>query len=919
MVLFGIIAYPVRAALSAVGAYILYSMLVLLCLWWIVAATPLRKYFLASARSSREEKKEGSGKKAVAFSDLPDPARTAPVPEQAAGYPQQPAPQYAQPQYEQPYAQPYGYAPAAPAYPAPEAPAPAQPSDPRDILFRNDPAGNYRDNLIFNRDSRFNTQPRRSTVGPVPSAASAGRDRPSAPAQPAAQSAPVQPAAQSAPVQPEVRYTERYASDAAAGRPSMPRGVTQVRPAPEAEEDLNYPQSPAYRAPSEPAKVSDFYAHDVPVSPFTSQPSVYDEPYEMPEEPEEPVRPTYTRPAPVEEPEEPVRPTYTRPAPAEPEEPVRPTYTRPAPAEPEEPVRPTYTRPAPVEEPEEPVRPTYTRPVEEMPEEPISREPFAGSSRFEGRSAEGLFDDEPEETEELPEESVRGAARVQPEPAEPSAPPAPVRHIYKPYVHPDINALRTWDNVAKISPEEIEQNSAIIVDTLAGFRVDAEIIGVKSGATVTRYDVDIPRNIAVSQVIKRDAEIAMRLHTRDGVNIYSNSEAGAISIEVPNSVRATVGLKTVMEADEYVHSKAGTLMFAVGQDVSGRNVVGDIVKMTHILVAGSTNSGKSICLDAMIVSLICKYSPEELRLILIDPKKTEFIVFDGLPHLMINEIISDAQKAVSAFNWAIKEMERRYTLFEKKTRGGTNVRDIDGYNKAIGEDEEKLPKIVIIVDELADLMSVAKKDIEERIQRLTQKARAAGIHMVLATQRPSVDVITGVIKGNLPTRMALRVISDVDSRTILDESGAQKLLGKGDMLLRTGGMFNSLRVQGAFVGEDEMQTIVEDVKAHNEAYFDSSVADYINKAEGETEGGVAEDAEGSVDPQYIKALGIVVNLGQASISLIQRKCSVGYNHAGKIIEWMELMGYISPFDGKAKARSVLLSKEDFEAKYGDLN
>ena len=224
-----------------------------------------------------------------------------------------------------------------------------------------------------------------------------------------------------------------------------------------------------------------------------------------------------------------------------------------------------------------------------------------------------------------------------------------------------------------------------------------------------------------------------------------------------------------------------------------------------------------------------------------------------------------------------------------------------------------------MVEELADVMAVAKKDTVERIQRLTQKARAAGIHLVLATQRPSVDVITGVIKGNLPTRIALRVVSDVDSRTILDESGAQKLLGKGDMLYRTGGMFTCRRVQGAFVSDREMQEIVEDVKANNEAYFDSAVADFINNTQADAEESDVSADSSSVDPQYIKALGIVVNLGQASISLIQRKCSVGYNHAGKIIEWMEDMGYITPFDGKAKARGVLLSKEDFIAKYGDLN
>ena len=344
--------------------------------------------------------------------------------------------------------------------------------------------------------------------------------------------------------------------------------------------------------------------------------------------------------------------------------------------------------------------------------------------------------------------------------------------------------------------------------------------------------------------------------------------------------------------------------------------------MTHILVAGTTNAGKSVCLNAMLISLICKYSPEDLRLILVDPKRTEFVVFDGLPHLMINEIIGDAQKAIMALNWSIKEMERRYALFEQKTRSGTAVRNVDEYNANRNEDEEKLAKIVFVVDELADLMSVAKKDIEERIQRLTQKARAAGIHLVLATQRPSVDVITGVIKGNLPTRMALRVIQEVDSRTIIDETGAQKLLGNGDMLYRTEGMFNCMRVQGAFLSDKEVEQIVANVKQNNESYYDSEVADYINNpgqvagaaADGDDDGGSEEVSE-----QYIKALGMVVKIGTASISLIQRKCAVGYNHAGRILEWMEVMGYVTPFDGKAKARTVLLTKEEYESKYGSLD
>ena len=344
--------------------------------------------------------------------------------------------------------------------------------------------------------------------------------------------------------------------------------------------------------------------------------------------------------------------------------------------------------------------------------------------------------------------------------------------------------------------------------------------------------------------------------------------------------------------------------------------------MKHLLVAGSTGSGKSVCLNALLVSLIAKYAPEDMRLILIDPKKVGFAVYEGLPHLMINEIINEPQKAVSALNWAIKEMERRYSVFEQKTKSGTNVQDIDDYNKNLTEDEEKLCKIVIVFDELADFMMVAKKEIEERIQRLTQKARAAGIHLVIATQRPSVDVITGVIKGNLPTRIAFRTIQEVDSRTILDEKGAENLLGNGDMLYTSEGMRGTKRVQGAYIDPDEVMAIVSDIKANNEAYYDDDVSDYINKSGGSESGGssgpasFADDGAGGVAQVYVKALGIVVELGQASISLIQRKCSVGYNHAGKIIEWMESMGYISPFDGKAKARSVLLTKEEFEAKYG---
>ena len=1004
-VLFGIIVYPVRAVLSTVGAYIFFSLLTALALWFILISTPLRSYLLPSARMRRQEKRAPAQKQPMRFDDLPEPEHVAMPEEQAGapvyGYDAPAAPGYQQPQQgypsqpayqpEQGYQQSQQGYPSQPAYqpePSYQQPAAYQPepdvlqlrradgrpytppkqekaekadifadlpSDPhersRAILFRNgDPATSYKENLIFDRDSRFNTYPRRSSVGYQETAQPASSAQTSAPSSP--YSAPASPYASAR--QSGTSYAEQYAADRSRTRPSMPRQATPVRPEPVTpEEDLNYPQTPSYRASAQsPAEEPDYYAHDVPFGGLSSQPTVDD--FDMPPaaqaEPERPAeRPSYeapVRPAAQAEPERPVeRSGYEAPvrpaAPSRAESEAREvtSFLRPSverTSDFEEPVRPVE-RTSDFEEPVRPVERTIERPVEPEPRFRTQDEALDPDSRVYSSpvrdSAAELFDDDTsdEEFAQTPEEapvpirrergerSARAVRGAEATPIPDEEAPAPKKHIYKPYVYPNINILQDPENAVSVSQAEIDQNSAVIIDTLAGFHVDAEIVRVTTGAAVTRYDIDIPRNIAVAQVIKRDAEIAMRLHTRDGVNIYSNSEAGAISIEVPNSVRATVGLKSVMLSPEFSNSKPGSLMFALGQDVEGRNVCEDIVKMTHILVAGATNTGKSVCLNSMLISLICKYSPEDLRLILIDPKKTEFIIFDGLPHLMINEIITDAQKAIAAFNWAIKEMERRYDLFEKKTRGGTNVRDIDGYNRSLTEDEEKLPRVVIVVDELADLMSVAKKDLEERIQRLTQKARAAGIHLVLATQRPSVDVITGVIKGNLPTRIALRTVSDVDSRTILDESGAQKLLGKGDMLYRTSGMFNCRRVQGAYVSDREMQDIIAEIKANNEAYFDSSVADFINNAQTDEEGGSVSADDSAVDPQYIKALGIAVNLGQASISLIQRKCSVGYNHAGKIIEWMEDMGYITPFDGKAKARGVLLSKEDFEAKYGDFN
>ncbi len=504
---------------------------------------------------------------------------------------------------------------------------------------------------------------------------------------------------------------------------------------------------------------------------------------------------------------------------------------------------------------------------------------------------------------------------VSPTPPVPPAPPKP--RVIKPYKRISLDDFDCRDIEPTANEQEVEETKANIIATLEDFKVTgASIASVTFGPTVMRYNVTIPRGISPGKVVALDQSIAISLHS-SGVNVYPNYEDGVVSIEVPNKERQFVQLGCMLSGDTFVNAKSSSLMFAMGKDVANRKVYGDISKMIHLLVAGSSGSGKSVFLGALIISLIYKYSPEELRLILIDPKQTEFVLYDNLPHLMINEIITDVNKAVQSLEWAIKEMNRRYGLFEQMSRSGTYVVNLDQYNAQVDK-KERLPKIVIIIDELADLMLAAKKDIEDRIQNLTQKARAAGIHLVVATQRPSTDVITGVIKSNLATRIAFMVATDVDSRVILDQSGAQKLLGKGDFLYTMQGVNTPIRVQSAFISPEDSQRVVNFIKANNEAYYDEEATAFINNSKGyaKDDNGRGGD-KGSVEPVYIEALRYVILSGSASISMIQRKCSAGYNKAGKIVEWMEEMGYISAFDG-AKARKVLISKEEFESKYGPL-
>ncbi len=570
----------------------------------------------------------------------------------------------------------------------------------------------------------------------------------------------------------------------------------------------------------------------------------------------------------------------------------------------------------------------------------VGRGDFGSSRSLRGeRSNSELFDDDeqaetesrsiPRSVPEVSEPVERiSRSRVPEKPAEKitekkdeSAPAEEKpKHVWKKYVRPGLELLKDYPENSNVNTGEIEDNKQTIVDTLQRFKIACEIANVTIGPAITRYDVIVEDKTNIKKALGFREAIAMELR-KENVTAYLNYAKGAISIEIPNNDRTTVGLKGLLASPRFINAKQGTLSFALGKNVEGEVVCPDITKMPHLLVAGTTGSGKSICLSTLLVSLLYKYGPEELRLILVDPKQVEFISFDKLPHLMINEILYDVNQAIKALNWAIKEMERRYTLFKEMTESGTATKNLDEYNAHLSDQTDKLPKIVIVLDEFGDLMLQAKKDIESRIIKLAQKARACGIHLILATQRPSVDCITGLIKSNLPTRIGFKVNSFDDSRTIFDIGGAEKLLGKGDMYFRSTENPDLLRIQGCFIDSPEVQRVTDFIKANNETYFDQSVADFINKEE-EPEtpniGGGSDDEvqETKVDDTFLLALRYCVNANQASVSMIQRRFPVGYIKACKIIDWMTNMNYITPSEG-AKSRKVLLTKDEFIKIYGD--
>lgn len=452
-------------------------------------------------------------------------------------------------------------------------------------------------------------------------------------------------------------------------------------------------------------------------------------------------------------------------------------------------------------------------------------------------------------------------------------------------------------------PEDdfIDANAKKLVDTLASFGVGAKILNVSQGPSVTRYELQPNAGVKVSKIVNLADDIALNL-AATGVRIEAPIPGkAAVGIEVPNKEVIPVLLREVIQSPEF-QNHPSKLAFAVGKDVAGQTIVGDIAKMPHLLIAGATGSGKSVCINTLIASILFKASPAEVKLLMVDPKVVELGIYNGIPHLLI-PVVTDPKKAAGALSWAVVEMTNRYKLFAEN-----NVRDLRGYNvHAKQRGEAALPQIVIIIDELADLMMVAPNDVEDCICRLAQMARAAGMHLVIATQRPSVDVITGVIKANIPSRIAFAVSSQIDSRTILDMAGAEKLLGRGDMLFNPIGEPKPVRVQGGFISDHEVEVIVSHLKASYTVQYDEDILEKIN-SQGEAQ--KAEENGGDEDELFQQAVDIVMEQGQASVSLLQRKLKIGYSRAARIIDQMEAWGIIGGFDG-SKPRQILISKSEW--------
>lgn len=492
--------------------------------------------------------------------------------------------------------------------------------------------------------------------------------------------------------------------------------------------------------------------------------------------------------------------------------------------------------------------------------------------------------------------------------------PAPV------YEHPPIDLLDPPKGGSKGNVQaELTENSQRLIDTLESFGIEAQIIGIVRGPSVTRFELTIERGIKFSRITALSDDIALSLGAVS-VRIAPIPDKVAIGIEVPNKTVTMVNIREVLGSEAFEKAKSH-VSFSVGKDITGAPVVGNIAKMPHLLIAGTTGSGKSVCVNSMLISLLYKSSPEEVRLIMVDPKMVELGNYNGIPHLLI-PVVTDPQKAAGALNWAVGEMERRYKLFADH-----QVRKLEDFNALMRKKKAEaaeieggtpeayqvLPEIVIVIDELADLMMVAAKEVETSICRIAQKARAAGMYLIVATQRPSSDVITGIMKANIPSRIAFAVASQIESRIILDQTGAEKLIGKGDMLYAPLGEGKPQRIQGCFISNDEIERVIEFVKQNGSAEYSEEILEHIEKqAAGDSAGGGSGggDGSGEEDELLMEAIDVVLDCGQASVSMLQRRLKLGYSRAARIVDQMEERGIVGPFEG-SKPRQILISKDDW--------
>ena len=528
--------------------------------------------------------------------------------------------------------------------------------------------------------------------------------------------------------------------------------------------------------------------------------------------------------------------------------------------------------------------------------------------------ADGWISITAEPVEEKDISSLVAAAMEKPAASEQAAAQTPVEDAEPvdtfQYQYPPIELFeRSPDESDPTAQDELKANAQKLVDTLESFGVRTRVLDISRGPAVTRYEVQPMAGVKISRITSLADDIALNLAVADVRMEAPIPGKPAVGIEVPNHKRQAVYIRSVFESQSFLRMSS-PLGIALGKDIAGVAQVADLCKMPHLLIAGSTGSGKSVCVNSIIMSLVFRSSPEDVKLLLIDPKVVELAEYNGIPHLLM-PVVTEPKKAAGALGSAVQEMERRYRMFAEN-----NVRDIKSFNKLAAErsDLEKMPYIAIVIDELADLMMVVGKDVEDSICRIAQKARAAGMHLIVATQRPSVDVITGLIKANIPSRIAFAVSSQVDSRTILDGAGAEKLLGQGDMLFMPVGAPKPTRIQGTFVRDEEISRVLDFIKSSATVQYDEAMIEAMEKhaiQDGKKGGSSADSDDGSdTDPMYKQAVEVVIDAGQASTSLLQRRCKLGYARAARIMDEMEQNGVIGPSEG-AKPRAVLISRQQW--------